>query len=40
MIQIMANENMEQWGMIPSAINETIKVARDLLNSELAKYEI
>jgi ribosomal protein S20 len=39
MIQIMANENMEQWKMNPSVINETVKVARDFLNTELSKYE-
>ena len=39
MIQIMANENMEQWEMRPGVINETVKVARDFLNAELAKYE-
>ena len=39
MIQIMANENMEQWDTNQSVINETVKVARDFLNAELAKYE-
>jgi len=39
MIQIMANENMEQWEMRPGVINETVKVARDFLNAELAKYK-
>jgi hypothetical protein len=39
MIQIMANENMEQWESNSSVIIETVKVARDFLNAELGKYE-
>lgn len=39
MIQIMANENSEQWKMNPQVIIETVKVTRDFLNAELAKYE-
>lgn len=39
MIQIMANENMEQWQSSPGVVLETVKVVRDFLNSELSKYE-
>lgn len=39
MIQIMANENMNEWKMSPSIVLETVKVTRDFLNAELAKYE-
>ena len=39
MIRIMANENMEDWKLTPLVINETISVAKDFLDGELAKYE-
>jgi len=39
MIQIMANENMEQWQSSPAVVLETVKAIRDFLNSELAKCE-
>ena len=39
MIRIMANENMDDWKMIPAVINETVKATRDFLNTELAKYD-
>jgi hypothetical protein len=31
MIQVMANENHESWGMLPKVIDETIKVAKKFL---------
>jgi hypothetical protein len=37
-IQIMANENMTDWQTSPPVVIETIRVARDFLNAELAKY--
>lgn len=39
MIQIMANENLEQWDTNISVMNESVKVARNFLDCELAKYE-
>lgn len=39
MIQIMANENMDDWKTTPSVIFETVRVAHDFLTVELAKYE-
>jgi hypothetical protein len=39
MLQIMANENMEQWSSSTSVVIETVKATRDFLNSELAKYD-
>lgn len=39
MIKIMANENMESWAQSAAVINETVKVARDYLNGELAKAD-
>jgi hypothetical protein len=39
MIQIMANENMEQWQSSPGVVLETVKAVRDFLNIELSKYE-
>jgi hypothetical protein len=37
MIQIMANENMEQWETNQYVINESVKVAKDFLDGELKK---
>ena len=39
MIQIMANENMDQWKLLPSIVLQTVEIARDFLNAELRKYE-
>ena len=39
MIRIMANENMDQWGMNPSTTLETVRATRDYLDGELGKYE-
>lgn len=39
MIRIMANENMDDWQLSPAVINETVAVAKEYLDSELAKYE-
>ena len=39
MIRIMANENMEQWGVSAAIITETVKATRDFLNSELSKID-
>jgi len=38
MIQIMANENMEQWGSNPTVIKESVRVAKKFLDRELTKY--
>lgn len=37
MIRIMANENMDQWGMNPSTTLETVRATRDYLDGELGK---
>lgn len=37
MIQIMANENLQDWQQSPAVINETVHAAMDYLNGELAK---
>lgn len=39
MIKIMANENLDDWSLRPAVINETVLVAKEFLNRELAKYE-
>lgn len=39
MIKIMANENMDTWKTKPSVINETVLVAKEYLDKELAKCE-
>ena len=39
MIRIMANENMDQWGMNPSTTLETVRATRDYLDGELGKYD-
>jgi len=39
MIRIMANENMETWGLSPAVVNETILVAKEYLDTQLAKYQ-
>lgn len=40
MIKIMANENMETWGLNPAVVNETILVAKEYLDGELMRHEI
>lgn len=37
MIQIMANENLQDWQQSPAVINETVHAAMDYLNGELEK---
>lgn len=39
MIQIMANENALQWNLTPALINETVEIAKEYLDRELAKHE-
>ena len=39
MIQIMLNENMQEWNITISVINESVRVAKDYIDSELRKYE-
>lgn len=39
MIKIMANENMEVWGLNTAVVNETILVAKEFLEAELSKHE-
>jgi hypothetical protein len=39
MIKIMANENLEDWRLNTSVILETVRVTRNFLDAELAKYE-
>lgn len=40
MIQMMANENLDLYGkMTPAVLNETVLVAKEFLDRELAKYE-
>jgi len=39
MIQIMANENLDTWRTSPAACTETVLVAKEYLDGELAKYE-
>jgi len=36
MIQIMANENMQEWGHSMAVIDETVKVAKDFLENDEA----
>jgi len=38
MIKIMANENMEDWKINTSVINETVQVAKEYLGKEIGKY--
>ena len=38
MIQIMANENMDDWKTSPSVLIETVKVTKQFLDAELATY--
>lgn len=38
MLQMMANENFQQDKMSPKVINETVSVAKEFLDGELAKY--
>jgi hypothetical protein len=40
MIQIMANENMEDWETTTAGTNETVRIARDFLTGELRKYKM
>uniref|UniRef100_A0A6M3KYJ6 ParB-like N-terminal domain-containing protein n=1 Tax=viral metagenome TaxID=1070528 RepID=A0A6M3KYJ6_9ZZZZ len=37
MIKIMANENMDQWATNPKVVNESVRVAREYLNTEFKK---
>lgn len=39
MIKIMANENLDEWKMNPAVYTETVLVAKEFLDGELAKYE-
>lgn len=39
MIQIMANENLQDWQQSPAVINETVHAAKDYLDGELARCE-
>jgi len=39
MIRIMANENLDDWSLRPAVINETVLVAKEFLDAELAKHE-
>jgi len=39
MIKIMANENMDDWKNVPAVYTETVLVAKEYLDGELAKYE-
>ena len=39
MLRIMANENMDTWGLSPVIINETIIAAKEFMDKELKKYE-
>jgi hypothetical protein len=39
LLRIMANENLDSWGMSPSVINETIFAAKKFLEEELARCE-
>jgi hypothetical protein len=40
MLQMMANENFQQWKMSIAVLNETVLVAKEFLDGELAKYEL
>ena len=39
MIRIMANENLDDWKTTPAIYTETVLVAKEYLDGELAKYE-
>jgi len=39
MLQMMANENFQQWKMSIAVLNETVLVTKEFLDGELAKYE-
>ena len=39
MIKIMANENLDNWGTTPAVYTESVLVAKEYLDGELAKYE-
>ena len=39
MIKIMANENLEDWKASPAVYTETVMVAKEYLDGELAKCE-
>jgi ParB/RepB/Spo0J family partition protein len=39
MIRIMANENLDDWRSTPAVINETVAVAKEFIDSEMAKAE-
>lgn len=39
MLKIMANENLEDWKTSPAVVNETVLVAKEFLDAELAKCD-
>jgi len=39
MLKIMANENLEDWKTSPAIVNETVLVAKEFLDAELAKCD-
>lgn len=39
MLQIMANENLDEWGARPEVLNETVLAAKKFLDGEIAKYK-
>lgn len=39
MIKIMANENMDSWGLNPVVVNETVLAVKEFLDAELAKHK-
>ena len=39
MIKIMANENLDEWKLNPLVIKESVRVAKEFLDAELAKVE-
>lgn len=39
MIKIMANENLDDWGLRPAILMETVLVTKEFLDAELAKCE-
>ncbi|MFA5376816.1 MAG: ParB/RepB/Spo0J family partition protein [Dehalococcoidia bacterium] len=39
MIRIMANENMDDWKSSPAVVNETVSVAKEFIDAEMAKAE-
>ena len=39
MLKIMANENMDAWGLHPRVLNETVLAAKEFLDEELGKHK-